>query len=79
MNMQNPIEPTDKVKEAIFCYEQSTPEMYEQDMHKANRYESCIYELFREMTEQEKTSYRQQLILLGYVPADHYDKKHTVK
>jgi hypothetical protein len=76
-NMTTPL--SDIVKEAIFCYEQSTPEKYKEDMHKANRYESCIYELFREMTEEELASYKQQLIDLGYVAPDHYTKKHIIK
>jgi len=49
---------TDRVKECIFCFEQSTPEKYDQDMHKANRYESCIYELFKLMTDDELDCYR---------------------
>jgi hypothetical protein len=60
------------VKEAIYCYEQSTPEKYEEDMHKANRYESCIYELFKQMTEDELNDYRSQLVALGYVDASIY-------
>ncbi len=63
---------TDRVKECIFCFEQSTPEKYDQDMHKANRYESCIYELFKLMTDDELDCYRAKLIELGYVDPDHY-------
>ena len=60
------------VKEAIYCFEQSTPEKYEEDMHKASRYESCIYELFDVMTEQDKAAYRQQLIALGYATPEMF-------
>jgi hypothetical protein len=63
---------TDRVKEAIFCYEQSTPEKYDEDMHKANRYESCIYELFKLMTDDELDCYRAKLVELGYVHPDEY-------
>ena len=63
---------TDKVKECIFCFEQSTPEKYDEDMHKANRYESCIYELFKLMTDDELDCYRAKLVELGYVHPDEY-------
>ena len=63
---------TDRVKECIFCFEQSTPEKYDQDMHKANRYESCIYELFKLMTDDELDCYRAKLIELEYVEPDQY-------
>jgi hypothetical protein len=68
---------TDRVKEAIFCYEQSTPEKYEEDMHTANRYESCIYELFRQMTDTELNAYREQLVKLGYVDASEYSRSEN--
>ena len=63
---------TDRVKECIFCFEQSTPEKYDQDMHKANRYESCIYELFKLMTDDELDCYRAKLVELGYVDKSTY-------
>jgi len=63
---------TNRVKEAIFCFEQSTPEKYDEDMHKANRYESCIYELFRQMSAEELVSYKARLIELGYVRLTDY-------
>ena len=63
---------TDIVKEAIFCFEQSTPEKYDEDMHKANRYESCIYELFKLMTDDELDCYRAKLVELGYVDKSTY-------
>ena len=63
---------TDLVKECIFCWEQSTPEKYDEDMHKANRYESCIYELFKQMTRQELDCYRSKLVELGYVNPSEY-------
>jgi hypothetical protein len=62
------------VKEAIYCYEQSTPEKYEEDLHRALRYETCLYELFNIMSDEETASYKQQLIDLGYVSSDHYTK-----
>ena len=65
---------TDRVKEAIFCYEQSTPEKYEEDHHKALRYETCIYELFREMTDGELDCYRAKLVELGYVDPSEYSR-----
>lgn len=64
---------TDLVKEAIYCYEQSTPEKYEEDLHKANRYEACIYELFRQMTDDELICYKAKLIELGYVVLFDYN------
>lgn len=63
---------TDLVKECIFCYEQSTPEKYDQDMHKANDFESRIYELFKLMTDDELDCYRAKLVELGYVHPDEY-------
>ena len=66
---------TDKVKECIFCYEQSTPEKYDEDMQKANRYESCNYELFKQMTRQELDCYRSKLVELGYVDASEYSRR----
>jgi hypothetical protein len=68
---------TDRVKEAIFCFEQSTPAKYEEDMHKANRYESCIYELFRQMTDAELNAYREQLVKLGYVDPSEYSRSEN--
>lgn len=63
---------TNLVKEAIFCFEQSTPEKYEEDVHKAIRYESCIFELFHEMTTEELISYKARLIELGYAKLTDY-------
>ena len=68
---------TDKVKEAIYCFEQSTPEKYEEDHHKAARYESCIFELFREMTDEELNNYREQLVKLGYVDRSEYSRSEN--
>ena len=65
---------TDLVKECIFCYEQSTPEKYDEDMHKALRYESCIYELFKQMTDPELDCYRAKLVELGYVDYSEYNR-----
>jgi len=65
---------TDKVKEAVYCYEQSTPEKYEEDPHKALRYETCIYELFKEMTNGELDCYRAKLVELGYVHYSEYNR-----
>ena len=65
---------TDKVKECIFCYEQSTPEKYDEDRHKALRYESCIYELFKQMTDPELDCYRAKLVELGYVDYSEYNR-----
>ena len=65
---------TDRVKECIFCYEQSTPEKYDEDMHKALRYESCIYELFKQMTDLELDCYRAKLVELGYVDYSEYNR-----
>lgn len=60
------------VKEAIFCFEQSTPEKYEEDLHKAARYETCIYELFALMNDNELNCYRAKLIELGYATYPDY-------
>jgi len=68
---------TEQVKEAIHCYEQSTPEKYEEDMHKANQYESRIYELFKQMTDAELNAYREQLVKLGYVDASEYSRSEN--
>ena len=68
---------TDRVKEAVFCYEQSTPEKYEEDVHKANECESRIYELFRQMTDAELNAYREQLVKLGYVDASEYSRSEN--
>lgn len=65
---------TDKVKECIFCFEQSTPEKYDEDMYKALRYESCIYELFKQMTDPELDCYRAKLVELGYVNYSEYNR-----
>jgi hypothetical protein len=68
---------TDRVKECIFCYEQSTSEKYDEDMHKANRYESCIYELFKLMTDDELNCYRAKLVELGYVDPSEYSRSEN--
>jgi hypothetical protein len=65
---------TDQVKEAIYCFEQCTSEKYEEDLHKAARYESCIYELFKLMTDDELDCYRAKLVELGYVDKNVYDQ-----
>jgi hypothetical protein len=75
--MSNELNMSDRVKEAIFCYEQSTLEKYEADHHKAARYESCIYELFRQMTDTELNAYREQLVKLGYVDASEYSRSEN--
>ena len=64
---------TDTVKECIYCFEQCTPAKYEEDLHKAARYESCIYELFKLMTDDELDLYRAKLVELGYVNKNIYD------
>ena len=63
---------THTVKEAIFCFEQSTPEKYEEDLHKAARYETCIYELFALMNDDELNCYRAKLVELGYATYSDY-------
>lgn len=60
------------VKQAIYCYEQCTPQKYEEDIWKANDFESRIYELFKLMTNDELDLYRAQLVELGYVHPDEY-------
>ena len=63
---------TNLVKEAVYCYEQSTPEKYEEDLHKAARYESCIYELFAQMNDDELNCYRAKLVEFGYAKWSDY-------
>ena len=63
---------TAEVSACIYCFEQSTPEKYDEDMHKANRYESCIYELFKRMSKAELDCYRSKLVELGYVDPSEY-------
>lgn len=66
---------TNLVKEAVYCYEQSTPEKYDEDLHKATRYESCIYELFAQMNDDELNCYRAKLVELGYVKLVDYNHR----
>lgn len=63
---------TDRVKECIFCWEQSTPEKYDEDTDKASDHESRIFKLFKEMTDPELDCYRAKLVELGYVDASEY-------
>jgi len=65
------------VKEAIYCYEQSTPEKFEEDPLKANDFESRIYELFKLMTDAELDEYRRRLVSLGYVDASEYSRSEN--
>jgi len=63
---------THLVREAVYCYEQCTPEKYEEDSHKAARYESCIFELFAQMNDDELNCYRAKLVELGYADWSDY-------
>ena len=45
---------TDIVKEAIYCYEQSTSEKYEENAESASAAEARIFELFEKMTNKER-------------------------
>jgi hypothetical protein len=65
------------VKEAIYCYEQSTPEKYNDDPFKANDQEARIYELFKQMTDAELDEYRRRLVSLGYVDASEYSRSEN--
>ena len=60
------------VKEAIYCYEQCTPQKYEDDLWLASDFESRIYELFKLMSDSELDLYRAKLVELGYVHPDEY-------
>ena len=63
---------TAEVSACIYCFEQSTPEKYEDDPWLANDYESRIYELFKLMSDDELDLYRAKLVELGYVHPDEY-------
>lgn len=63
---------TNLVKGAVYCYEQSTPEKYEEDLHRAARYESYIYELFAQMNDDELNCYRAKLVEFGYATYSDY-------
>ena len=68
---------SDLVTDAIYCYEQSTPEKYNEDPFKANDYESRIYELFKLMTNAELDEYRRRLVAFGYVNASEYSRSEN--
>lgn len=68
---------TTTVKEAIYYYEQSTAEKFEEDFDKAYDAECRIFELFRQMYEDEKACYRRKLIELGYVTAEYYENSNV--
>lgn len=63
---------TAEVSACIYCFEQSTPEKYEDDPWLANDYESRIYELFKLMSKAELDCYRAKLVELGYVNPSEY-------
>lgn len=65
---------TDKVKECIFCWEQSTSEKYDEDVEKASDHEVRIFKLFKEMTDGELNCYRSKLVELGYVDPSEYSR-----
>jgi hypothetical protein len=68
---------TDLVAVAIYYYEQSTPEKFEEDPWKANDFESRIYRLFKIMTDAELDEYRRRLVSLGYVDASEYSRSEN--
>jgi hypothetical protein len=67
----------DLVEQAIYCYEQCMPQKFEEDLLKANDFESRIYELFKQMTDAELDEYRRRLVSLGYVDASEYSRSEN--
>lgn len=65
---------TDIVKEAIYCYEQSTSEKYEENAESASAAEARIFELFEKMTNKELDAYRSKLVELKYVDYSEYSR-----
>lgn len=65
---------TDKVKECIHCFEQSTTEKYDENVELASEFESRIFKLFAIMTDGELDCYRAKLVELGYVDYSEYNR-----
>lgn len=65
---------TDNVKECIHCYEQSTPEKYEENAELASAAEARIFKLFTLMTNEEVVAYRSKLVELKYVDYSEYSR-----
>jgi len=65
---------TDKVKECIHCYEQSTTEKYDENAELASDAEARIFKLFAIMTDEELDCYRAKLVELGYVDYSEYNR-----
>ncbi|CAB4143270.1 hypothetical protein UFOVP450_97 [uncultured Caudovirales phage] len=65
---------TDMVKEAVHCYEQSTPEKYEENAELASAAEARIFKLFTLMTNEELDAYRSKLVELKYVDYSEYSR-----
>ena len=51
----------DMVAEAVFCYNHSTDEMYDKDLHTAHRYECCLFSMLGDMTDEEKKLYQREI------------------
>ena len=68
---------TSIVKEAIYYFEQSTAQKFEEDFDKAYDAECRIFELFRHMSEDENICYIRKLIELGYVSAEYYENSNV--
>jgi hypothetical protein len=49
------------ISEAVYCFAMSTDEMYEKDLHTAYRYECSLYELLRQMNDDESAEYRKRI------------------
>jgi len=65
---------TDKVKECIHCFEQSSSEKYDENAELALDAEARIYKLFAIMTDEELDCYRAKLVELGYVDYSEYNR-----
>ena len=62
------------VNEAIYHFEQSTPEKMEEDFEFAYEHECQIFSLFEKMNDNELNYYRTKLVQLGYSTHSDYNR-----
>lgn len=62
------------VNEAIYHFEESTPEKMEENFEFAYEHECQIFQLFEKMNDNELNSYRLKLVELGYSLHSDYNR-----